>query len=71
MSTTPAITLQDAAARLGVTYETLRRKAFQKKIPAFKVGGSGQWRIFEEDLLDYVRGQYAHDERSPEPASLP
>lgn len=66
-----AMTLADAAKKLSMTYETLRRKASKGTIPAFKVGGVGQWRIFEDDLLRCVRGQYVHTERStPNPESV-
>jgi excisionase family DNA binding protein len=64
-----AITLYEAAKRLNLAYETVRRKANCGAIPAFKLGGVGQWRIFEDDLLDYARGQYAAQERKPEPES--
>jgi excisionase family DNA binding protein len=64
-----AITLADAAKRLNLAYETIRRKANCGAIPAFKLGGVGQWRIFEDDLIDYARGQYARQERKPEPES--
>jgi excisionase family DNA binding protein len=64
-----AISLHEAAQRLNLAYETIRRKANCGAIPAFKLGGVGQWRIFEDDLIDYARGQYVRQERKPEPES--
>lgn len=54
-----AITLNEAASRLSVCYETMRRKAQAGEIPAFKLGAGREWRILEDDFLKYVRDQYS------------
>ncbi len=62
----PALTLYQAAEQLNLAYETIRRKANCGALPAFRLGGVGQWRIFEDDLIDYARGQYVHKKCGPE-----
>lgn len=67
------LTLREAAKQVGLCYESLRRRAIDKTIPAFRMGGRGHWKILEADLIKYIRGQYGADvvisstERTAEP----
>ena len=45
-----------AAEFLGVSTETIRILARNKRIPAGKIGR--QWRFQQEDLIAFVRSQY-------------
>lgn len=61
-----ALTIEEAAQSLSVSYETLRRKIQLGEIPAFRLGQSGrQWRIFEEDLVQYAQSQYSRVAERP------
>lgn len=46
-----------AAEFLGVSTETIRILARNKRIPAGKIGR--QWRFDQQDLIEFVRSQYA------------
>jgi excisionase family DNA binding protein len=48
--------VEKAADFLGVSTETIRILARNKRIPAAKVGRL--WRFNEEDLIKFVRNQY-------------
>jgi excisionase family DNA binding protein len=48
--------VEKAADFLGVSTETIRILARNKRIPAAKVGRL--WRFNEEDLIKFVRSQY-------------
>ena len=48
--------VEKAADFLGVSTETIRILARQRRIPAAKVGRL--WRFSEEDLVKFVRSQY-------------
>jgi len=48
--------VQRAADFLGVSTETIRILARNKRIPAAKIGRL--WRFNEEDLIKFVRNQY-------------
>ncbi|MBS0289770.1 MAG: helix-turn-helix domain-containing protein [Proteobacteria bacterium] len=50
-------TLQDAATFLNIHFQTLREKAIKGIIPGAKIGKS--WVFIEEDLVTYLRSQYA------------
>ncbi|MEW6359293.1 MAG: helix-turn-helix domain-containing protein [Planctomycetota bacterium] len=47
-------TLRAAAKQLGVSYQSLR-DLVDRGLPAFCVGR--QWQIYEDDLIDFLRGQ--------------
>lgn len=60
-----------AADFLGVSTETIRILARNKRIPAGKIGR--QWRFQQEDLIEFVRSQYApvkHPNSSSEQAGV-
>lgn len=48
--------VEKAAEFLGVSTETIRILARNKRIPAAKIGRL--WRFNEEDLINFVRSQY-------------
>ena len=50
----------EAAQYLGISVFSLRKLAREKKIPAGKVGR--QWRFRKDDLDDFIRNQYQHQE---------
>jgi len=62
-----------AADFLGVSTETIRILARNKKIPAAKIGR--QWRFQQDDLITFLRSQYepvkntvGSDAQTPVPA---
>lgn len=54
VATDRAISLAEAAGRLGVSVRTIRRMIDEGKIQAFKV--LGQWRIRESEIERIMRG---------------
>ena len=46
--------LKIAAELLGVSYDTVKRKAQNQAFPAFKAGNA--WKVTKEDLLKYIEG---------------
>jgi excisionase family DNA binding protein len=48
------LTVDEAAAKLRVNADTIRRLMRQKKLPGVKVGG--QWRISATALQEYIKG---------------
>jgi len=52
-----ALTLQEAAARLGRTYETVRRWVANGTLPAWRFGG--QYRVRAVDVERLMRGDAA------------
>ena len=50
------ITTKQAAEMLQLHQEVLYRLLNKGMIPAFRVGG--QWRLIQEDLIKWARGQY-------------
>jgi excisionase family DNA binding protein len=61
-----------AADFLGVSTETIRILARNKRIPAGKIGR--QWRFQQEDLIAFVRSQYEpvkHSVGSSEQTGVP
>jgi len=55
-----AISLAEAAGRLGVSVRTIRRMIDEGKIRAFKV--LGQWRIRESEIERVMRGDNEDNE---------
>lgn len=56
------LTLEEAAALLKLHPEELRRRAKAGRIPAAKIGK--RWVLVEEDLVNYIRNQYAHQRQA-------
>lgn len=54
-----AISLAEAAGRLGVSVRTIRRMIDENKIRAFRV--LGQWRIRESEIERVMRGDQGND----------
>jgi excisionase family DNA binding protein len=54
----PTLTLDDAAALLFTTAETVSQAIHQKDLPAARIGR--QYVLLEEDVLDWVRAQYGN-----------
>lgn len=57
--------LYEAAEMLGMAYETVRRWAREGKIPAFRIGANGRWRIMRVDLETFIQSQYAQTSERP------
>ncbi len=55
--TTKTLNILEAAQFLGAHKETIRRLAAKGKIQAVKIGKG--WRFIEDDLVSYMRSQYA------------
>lgn len=51
--------VEKAATFLGVSTETIRILARNKRIPAAKIGRL--WRFNEDDLISFVRSQYENN----------
>jgi excisionase family DNA binding protein len=51
----PPLTVKEVADYLGVSADVVRYEIKHKRLRAIKVGG--QWRIFPEDLTEYVMSQ--------------
>ncbi len=49
------LNVRQAAAFLGVSVNTIRRWAQNKKITGLKIGTRGDWRFTKEDLLIMVK----------------
>jgi len=56
-----AISLAEAAGRLGVSVRTIRRMIDENKIHAFKV--LGQWRIRESEIERVMQGDDNEDNK--------
>ncbi len=56
------LTLKKAAAFLNLSPEALRRKAKAGEIPGAKIGK--RWIFLQEDLVEYIRSQYASGRRA-------
>lgn len=56
------LTLKEAADVLRVHPMTLRREAAEGRVPAARAGRA--WIFLEEDLLDWIRSQYASTARA-------
>ena len=59
----PVMTVAEAAAFLKVSDDVLYPMLVRGEIPAGKV--KGQWRLIEEDLLNWLRSQYSVKVRAP------
>lgn len=57
----------EAAAFVGIHPVTLRAHAKDGVVPAGKFGDD--WRFVEEDLLQYIRGQYSSSKPAPCPST--
>lgn len=55
--TTTTLNILEAAKLLGVHKETIRRMASSGQLPGVKIGRS--WIFIEQDLVMYIRSQYA------------
>ena len=53
------LSLQEAAAFMGIPVKSLRDKARLGKVPAFKLGR--QWRFIQDDLIMFCRSLYGQD----------
>jgi excisionase family DNA binding protein len=51
----PPLTVKEVANYLGVSADVVRYEIKHRRLRAFKV--RGQWRIFPEDLKEYVTAQ--------------
>lgn len=56
------LTVREVAGFLKVTERTLYRLVLEKKIPAFRVGGS--WRFRRDDLDGWIAGQSAESDQA-------
>ena len=59
----PVMTVAEAAAFLKVSDDVLYPMLTRGEIPAGKV--KGQWRLIEDDLLNWLRSQYSVKARAP------
>jgi len=59
----PVMTVAEAAAFLKVSDDVLYPMLARGEIPAGKV--KGQWRLIEDDLLNWLRSQYSMRARAP------
>ena len=59
----PVMTVAEAAAFLKVSDDVLYPMLARGEIPAGKV--KGQWRLIEDDLLNWLRSQYSVRARAP------
>ena len=59
----PVMTVAEAAAFLKVSDDVLYPMLARGEIPAGKV--KGQWRLIEDDLLNWLRSQYSVKARAP------
>ena len=53
------LTLKEAAGYLRVHYSTLRRLIIAGRVPAFRLGHTGEWRLNVE-VLDHWREKQEH-----------
>lgn len=53
------LTIREVAEFLRVTEKTIYRMASEKRIPAFKVGGS--WRFDKADIEKWIEDNKKHD----------
>ncbi|MBI5900244.1 MAG: helix-turn-helix domain-containing protein [Rhodocyclales bacterium] len=60
---TTVMTVAEAAAFLKVSDDVLYPMLARGEIPAGKV--KGQWRLIEDDLLNWLRSQYSMRARAP------
>lgn len=58
------LTVKEASERLKVSSDVLYPMLVRGEIPAGKI--RGQWRLIEEDLVDWLRKQYASEHSSTE-----
>lgn len=56
------LNLKEAATFLNMHWQTLREKVISGEIPGAKI--SKRWVFIEEDLVSYIRSQYAVSHRS-------
>lgn len=49
------LSMRQVAERLGLCAETARRWAVSGKIPAFRYDDKGRWRVYEDELDDWIR----------------
>lgn len=57
MTSSPLMTVSMVAKRLNLKDETVREMARKQRIPMFKIARTGDWRIEEEQFLQWVRTQ--------------
>jgi excisionase family DNA binding protein len=62
-------TLREVARYLKVTERTIYRLVAERRIPAFKVGGS--WRFRQRDLDEWMRRQMNHAAQDRSPIGVP
>jgi len=49
------IALSDAARMMGVDQETARRWAVEGRFKAFQFGNRARWRVYREDIDEWIR----------------
>lgn len=54
MTTKTMIPLSEAARMLGVDQETARRWAVEGRFKAFQFGDRARWRVYREDIDDWI-----------------
>jgi excisionase family DNA binding protein len=55
MTTKKIIQLPEVAEMLGVDHETARRWAVSGRIPAFRYDERGRWKVYREDIDEWIR----------------
>ena len=55
------LTLHEVAAYLNCSYSTVARLARQGKIPCFRLGGLGDWRLLKSELNKWMAKAVAHE----------